>query len=256
MSLQKYDKLKQIYKLLPENVVVPSGWLVEQGCSRQLIYKYIKGGILKRVGFSSYARVESSITWEGAVIGIQHFAKLPFYVGGLTALNLWGFAHYLPLGNVDEIALYGEKNPPAWIKNLKIKQHLVFYKKPWFDLIGLKPYPTKIRDMDILVSSPERALFEMLYLVEKEGVTFNYATELFESLTSLRPSLLNELLKKCESVKVKRLFLYLSDRYRHPWINYIDKKDVDIGTGKMQIVKNGRFDKKYLITVPKEFDAS
>ena len=255
MSLQKYEKLKQLYKLLPEGVVVPSSWLVEQGYSRQLIYKYVNNGILKKIGFGSYARAESPVIWEGEVLGIQHFAKLPFYVGGLTALGLWGFAHYLPLGNLNEITLYGEKNPPAWIKSLKIAQRLVFYKKPWFGSIGLKPYPTNIRNLDILVSSPERALLEMLYLVEKNGVTFGYAAELFENLTSLRPSLLNELLIKCESLKVKRLFLYLSSIYLHPWTKHINR-DIDIGTGKMQIVKNGRFDKNYLITVPKEFHAA
>jgi hypothetical protein len=56
----------------------------------------------------------------------------------------------------------------------------------------------------------------------------------------------------CENVKVKRLFLHLSDRYEHLWVKYLKKEDIDIGTGKMQIVKNGKFDKKYLITVPKE----
>jgi hypothetical protein len=254
MSLQKYDKVKQLYKLLPEGVIIPGSWLVEQDYSRQLINKYVKSGILKKIGFSSYARVESPVKWEGVIIGIQKFAKLSFYVGGITALELWGFAHYLPLGNSHTITIYGKKSPPAWIKKIEVDRNQVFYKKPWFEMYGLKPYFTNIRDFEILISSPERALLEMLYLVEKDGITFKYAAEIFENLTSLRPSLLNKLLLKCKSIKVKRLFFYLSDMYNYPWTKYIDK-NIDIGTGKMQIVKNGKLDNKYLITVPKDFYA-
>ena len=252
MGLQKYDKLKRLNILLPENVLVPSSWLREQDYSTQLVSKYVKSGILKQVGRGAYVRSESDISWEGVLVGVQKFAGLPIYVGGLGALNLQGFAHYLPLGNVQKMTLYGEKNPPAWLKNITLPVEFRFHKKPWFGTLGLKAYPSGIRDYDIDISSPERAILELLYLVGKEGVTYEFAAEIFENLTSLRPFVLNTLLIACENNKVKRLFLHLSDRYEHPWAKYLKTENIDIGTGKMQIVKNGKFDKKYLITVPRE----
>ena len=251
MGLQKYDKLKLLYRSLPEKVAVPSSWLRVEGYSTQLVSKYIKQGVLQQLGRGVYAKSEASPVWEGIVVGVQHFANLSVYVGGLSALNLQGFAHYLPLSQQQRITLYSEKNPPAWLKNISLSFQFAFYKKPWFGDLGLKTYPSGIRDYDIQISSPERAILELLYLVERDGVTFEFAAEIFENLTSLRPALLNTLLQACESVKVKRLFLYFSEYYNHRWSKYIEKDTIEIGSGKMQIVKNGMLDKTYLITVPR-----
>jgi len=78
-------------------------------------------------------------------------------------------------------------------------------------------------------------------------------SEIFEGLTTLRPNIVNALLLKCDSKKVKRLFLFFMENYNHQWTNFVNKENVDIGAGKMQIVKEGAFDKKYLITIPKSF---
>ncbi len=252
MSLQKYDKLKLLYRSLPEKVAVPSSWLRSEGYSTQLVSKYVKQGVLRKLGRGLYTRKEADPDWEGVLVGVQRFAGLPVYVGGLSALNLQGFAHYLPLSRQQRITLYSEKNPPAWLKNVSPDFQLEFYKKPWFGDLGLKDYPSGIRDYNIQISSPERGILELLYLVEKEGVTFTFAAEVFENLTSLRPTLLNALLQTCKSVKVKRLFLYFSEHFNHRWSKYIEKDAIEIGTGKMQIVKNGILDKRYLITVSRE----
>lgn len=50
---------------------------------------------------------------------------------------------------------------------------------------------------------------EMLYLVPKVH-SFEEADLIMESLSTLRGDLLQKLLEKCNSVKVKRMFLYLS----------------------------------------------
>lgn len=41
--------------------------------------------------------------------------------------------------------------------------------------------------------------------------------ELMEGLNNLRPNQVQDLLEKCESVKVKRLFLYLAEKAGHEW---------------------------------------
>jgi hypothetical protein len=39
-----------------------------------------------------------------------------------------------------------------------------------------------------------------------------------EGLNTLRPDLVQELLEKCSSVKVKRLFMHLAEQFQHPWL--------------------------------------
>ena len=72
-----------------------------------------------------------------------------------------------------------------------------------------------------------------------------------EGLTGLRPKLMQELLAACSSVKAKRLFLFLADICRHAWSEKLDVLILDLGKGKRSIVKGGRLDIRYQITVPK-----
>lgn len=255
MSLHNDIKLKQLYDLLPEGVVAPATWFTKHHYSRQLLYKYAQNGWLTKIGQGLFIRDINGIKWQGVVLGLQKLANLPFHIGGITALNLQGFAHYLPLGGEQQIFLYGTSNPPQWIKNLTKAEQLYFLKKPSFGSSYLKTLPTATRDWSLSISTPERALLEMLYLVEKEGITFEFVAEIFQGLTTLRPNVLNELLLECNNIRIRRLFLFLATYFNHAWFKYIKVDEIYIGKGRMQIVKNGVFEKNYLITVPKEYSA-
>lgn len=254
MSLLIDNKLKKLSLLLPEGVIAPSAWLSKQGYSSQLVYKYVQNGWLKKAGHGAFSKPESRVEWKGTVLALQRLSNLSFHVGGISALNLQGYAHYLPMGNEKQLYIYGSDTPPAWIRHIQLSQTMLFLKKPYFGESGLKKIPSGIRDWKLIISTPERAIMEVLYLVEKEGITFQYAAELFEGLSTLRPGLVSELLKLCDSIKVKRLFLFLSRYYNHPWYEYLTIEGIDLGKGKLQIVKDGVFDKNFLITVPKEFN--
>ncbi len=252
MSLEKELKLKQLHQLLPEGVVAPSSWFTANGYSSQLVYKYVKSGWLTKLGNGACIRSASIYEWQGAVLGLQKLAKLPFHVGGLSALNLLGYAHYLPMGREKSISLYGNKRPPAWIRQIE-SLSFTFYKKPLFGELGLKKQDTSIRNWQITISSPERAIFELLHLVKDKGITFLFVAEIFEGLTTLSPRVSNELLRHCGNRKVKRLFLFFANYYNFTWTKHISK-DIDMGAGKLQVVKDGSYNKTYMITVPKEFN--
>jgi hypothetical protein len=66
---------------------------------------------------------------------------------------------------------------------------------------------------------------------------------------------LQRLLAGCHSVKVKRLFFYFADRHSHAWLKRLDRKAVDLGEGKRMLVRGGKLDKTYQITVPGDLDA-
>jgi len=99
--------------LLPEGVVAPSSWFATNDYSSQLVYKYVKNEWLTKLGNGAYIRPASILKWQEAVLGLQKLTELPFHVGGLSALNILGYAHYLPIGGEKTITLYGEKTPPT-----------------------------------------------------------------------------------------------------------------------------------------------
>jgi hypothetical protein len=73
-----------------------------------------------------------------------------------------------------------------------------------------------------------------------------------EGLRTLSPRRLDVLLQDCRSIKVKRLFFWFADRHSPPWLSQIDRKAVDLGSGKRMLVKGGRLDATYQITVPED----
>jgi hypothetical protein len=75
-----------------------------------------------------------------------------------------------------------------------------------------------------------------------------------EGLNNLPPKQVQALLEDCQSVKVKRLFLYMAEKANHSWFKQLDLSKLDLGSGKRSIVKSGVLIDKYGITVPKELE--
>jgi hypothetical protein len=92
-------------------------------------------------------------------------------------------------------------------------------------------------------------MFETLFLTPRY-TTFENAAYFMEGLSTLRPDLVTELLKACQSIKVKRSFLYLAEQGNHSWFQRLNLSKVDLGKGKRVVVPGGKFDRKYQITVP------
>ncbi len=92
---------------------------------------------------------------------------------------------------------------------------------------------------------------ECLYLTPKKQELIE-CYELIEGLNNLRPQQVQVLLEACTSVKVKRLFLFLSEKANHSWFEYLDISKLDLSAGKRSIVTNGVLNTKYQTTVSKE----
>ena len=73
--------------------------------------------------------------------------------------------------------------------------------------------------------------------------------EIVGGLASLRVDLMQALLEGCSSVKVKRLFLYCARESGHSWYSALDRGRIDLGVGKRELVKGGKLDKEFLLTV-------
>lgn len=258
MSLQNDIGIKQLTRLLPEGVAAPAAWLAAKGYSRQLVRKYVLSGWLTSLGHGAYARSGQPVGWEGVLLGLQRLGNAACHVGGLSALNRQGLAHFLPLGGEQNIRVISVHRPPAWARAVNLIPALIFETRRLFTdqarETGIVPLQTGIRDWTLDMAGAERAVMEMLNNV-RDNASFEHAANLFEGLTVLRPSLANDLLAACRSIKVKRLFLFLAVHFDYPWAKRLDTSGLDLGSGNRQVVKGGRLDKKFLITVPERFGA-
>ena len=114
--------------------------------------------------------------------------------------------------------------------------------------IAPKKVPDSLDEVDLEVATLEQAAFEMMYLVPKRQA-YEEAFQVMESLTSLRPQVVQQLLKGCTSVKTKRLFMHAAERANHSWLKHLDPSKVDFGSGRRTIHAGGRLDKKYDLVV-------
>ena len=243
-------KLNQRLRLAPPGAVLTIPWLRGQGISSRLADYYARSGWLHRIGDGAFTVLDAQPSWLGAVFGLQETVGT-VHPGGRTALELAGLAHFLPLGSDYPLHLFSRAQDrlPSWFRRLpwSARVHQVRSNFLPFDL-GLQEY--REEGLGVIVSTPERAALEFLQHLTLDVAGYDYANLVFEGLGTLRPSLVQQLLEACRSIRVKRLFLHLAEKQAHAWFGQLDLTRVGLGTGKRMLIPGGRLDPKYLITVP------
>jgi len=251
MTTNAPTKINQLLASQPGGVVLLSFWLAEQGYSLDLQKAYRRSRWLESIGTGAMIRTGDAVSYEGAIYALQKQNGLPIHPGGRTALVLLGKAHYLPLSE-REVTVFGEDQArlPVWF--LKRDWGVtVDYHQSSFLPSGIGMTEIEVKNYFISISGAARALMECLYLApEKMALVECY--ELMEGLNNLKPVQVQRLLEECNSIKVKRLFLYMAKKANHSWLEFVQLSKVDLGSGKRSIVKNGVYIDSYQITVPKE----
>src|SRR6266404_5876125 len=209
MASGKSSKINQLLKKWPAGAVATLRWLEQQSVYQQLVHEYEKTSWVQRIGQGAYIKSADKVEWPGGLFALQDQLRLPIHAGGKTALQMQGYAHFLPLGKGATVSLFGlpDTKLPAWFKRYRWGVKLRYTAT---NLFTAEP-PTgltadNLGSFSVRVSTPERAMMEMLYFVPKEE-TYEEAKLLMEGLTTLRPSLVQTLLEHCASVKTKRLFM-------------------------------------------------
>jgi len=252
MTSRNRNKLNQLLNSWPRGSVASYAWLDQLEISRQLVDQYRKKWV-HSIGRGAIVRNGDKVAWAGGLFAIQKQLKLNIHAGARTALTFAGRAHYLRFGS-ENIFLFGSIGTrlPTWFKQHDWGDRIVFVATNLFPAeLKLGLLEKEQGDFTIQISSPERAILETLYQIGRNQ-GFDEAVKIFQGLTTLRSDVLQTLLESCASIKVKRLFLYLAEKINYAWFAKLDPSKIDLGTGKRSIVPNGRLDKKYLITVPKE----
>ena len=252
MSSSQQNKLNRLLQEIPRHSVVTSRCLEELDISPQLARKYVQNGWLIKIGSGAFARVGDNPDWRGGLYAIQFQLGMSVHVGAVSALELQGRAHFLPVGQSNTVVLLSDKaeNLPAWFKQYPWKVKISHSSLSLFNRLPEQAStPLVDGDFSILVSAPERAVLEEMYRVHNNN-DIEYSLLLMEGLATLRPKLVQTLLEHCVSVKAKRLFLWAAETVGHSWFDEMDLGEVELGTGKRQLYKGGKMSSKYLITVP------
>ena len=253
MASENGSKINQLLKKWPSGTVAVPRWLEKQGAYQQLVHEYEKASWLHRLGQGAYAKSSDKVEWTGGLFALQEQLGLSVHAGAKTALQMQGYAHFLPLGKGATVSLFGlpDTKLPVWFTQYRWGIRIRYTTT---NLLAGDPAVGLTRQgmgqFSVRVSAPERAMMEVLYFVPREE-SYEEAKLLMEGLTTLRPRLVQTLLENCASVKVKRLFMVLAEGCGHAWIKKLDLSKVNFGKGKRMIVKGGQFESRYKVCVPK-----
>ena len=247
------NKLNKLLQDIPKGAVILSSWLTSKGYSHSLQHRYLKSHWLESIGSGAFKRENDEITVFGALHALQFQSNKYIHLGGISALGLLGFAHYIKMSekSYSFYAQTGFKLPEWFKKNEEWKGHQLFCSSFLPPQLGIIDY--NLGNFKIKISTPLRALMECLEIAPK-----NFDLEevylIMEGLTSLNPMEIQKLLESCTSIKVKRLFLYYSEVSNHTWFKYLNIDKINLGAGKRSMVKDGIYNEKYMITVPQKIN--
>ncbi len=245
-------KINSLIQSLPRGSVLLPSWLLTQGYSYELQQVYRKSGWLKSIGKGAMLKSGDSLVLTGALSALQNIESINIHIGGRSALELQGLAHYLQINNPETtLFVNGRTKLPFWFTNnywnIKTKLfRLSLLNDETFGMID-----SQDGELTMKISNPTRAIMECLALCP-DKFPLSESFELMEGLASLRPVKVQELLENCNSLKVKRLFLHFAEKINHTWFKHLDISRINLGSGNRSLVESGILVSKYKLVLPKE----
>lgn len=252
MSVSKEKKINQMLLSGQKNGLLFASWLIEQGYSKQLLSKYRSSAWLSSLCKGVMYRTGDKLSAFGALQSFNNQLGKRFHIAAHSALELWGFNHYVPMGKPLLMVSTGSSDKmPRWMKFDVFDREFKFFKTEVFiyEQITTLTY----LDWNLLTSSPEQAFMECLLLAPRQ---YDYMDLFYimEQLTTLRSNIVQSLLETTKHYKMKRLFLYMAEKAGHYWYEELDLTKIELGTHKLQLVKSGVYISKYKMVVPKELN--
>jgi hypothetical protein len=242
-------KINSLVQSLPRGSVLLPSWLLSQGYSYELQQCYRSGGWLLSIGKGAMIKSGDPLILAGALATLQNVENKNIHIGGRSALELHGVAHYLQINSYEVTLFFSDRAKlPFWFSRndwgIKIAIHnLSLFEN---EKVGLVDY--KDGELSMKISNSARALMECLALCP-DKFSLKESLEIMENLPSLRPTVVQKLLESCKSVKVKRLFLYLAETVNHNWFKYLNTEKICLGSGNRTLGEGGRFVSKYKLNI-------
>ena len=252
------SKLNWLLNNTSSGSIILQSWLTKNGIQPSLAQKYTQSKWLIKLRSGVYVRPGRDPEWQDALLCLVDQLNVSTHLAGLTSLQYQGKSHYLQIKN--ETIWLSVKNKALIPKWFKAFPEFISNEHQWKFVTNNKLETTKesdtitldIKGVTLKGSNPELAAYEVLEAIPKL-ISFEHAAELFQGLVSLSPKKVESILKRSNSVKSNRLYLFLAHYYNHPWAKRLDESAINLGSGKRQVVQGGKLDKRYQITVPEHF---
>lgn len=251
MSIEPRNKIDQLLRMGTKNGLYFSEWLKKNGYSDQLVSKYRQSGWLTSLAKGVMYRTGDRLSAYAALSCYNRQLDKDLRVAAHSALEIFGFNHYVPIGKPVLMVAHSGGSVPEWLTSDSFDRTIQPFETNMFTTVQTSN--VRIEESDLPVSSPEQAFMECL-LLAPDRYSYMDLYYIMEQLTSLRPGTVQLLLETVRNQRVKRMFLYMAEKAGHYWFEMLDKEKIDIGTSKLQTVKNGVYVSKYKITVPKELN--
>ncbi|WP_315548774.1 type IV toxin-antitoxin system AbiEi family antitoxin domain-containing protein [Prevotella koreensis] len=245
-------KIQQIIGAVPHDSVLFGSWLSSQGLDARGQYSYMKSGWLDRISKGVYKIHGSTPTLMATVSSYNMQLGKSCIVGAYTALEFRGYSHYLSMGKPLAYLFTDKTNKlPSWLLKEEWDMTIKYMTTSFLgnELLGVETMTNN--QHELLVSSPERAILECLNLPDASYSLLDIYY-IMESMTTLRPKLVQTLLESCTSQKVKRLFLYMAEKAGHSWFMALKPDNINLGTSRFMVTPTGKFINKYNMTISKE----
>lgn len=244
-------------KSLKPGYLVNRKVLYSYGLTRPDVDYYVRSGFLSSFARGLYHRKSDySLTWQEVVASLADLGY-EAHVGGASVVRDAGLEHFVSVSNsATSISLYSAESLPKWLSDTPIQEILTATKQSWLMKLPGSVYRTQSFgqwNRELKYATLELALLEQLVDAKLESDIVAIDRQL-EGMANLSPTRLNELLKLCPNVKAKRLCGWLLERHDHAWIKRIDWNTVDLGKGKRSIIKGGRYNDQWQITVPRKME--
>lgn len=248
-------KIQHLLESHPNLGVVFGEWLTQQGIDQKGQYSYTKSGWLIRLSRGVYSIQNPQPTLLHTISAYNIQLGKSCVVGAYSALEMRGYSHYLSMGK-PKAYLFTDKNNklPVWMLQREWDMTLKYTTTSFLGDDNKGGEQMVVGGLPLLVSSPERAILECLHLPEAASSLLDIYY-IMESLTTLRPKLVQELLEACTSQKVRRLFLYMAEKAGHPWYRALHLDDISLGEWRCMVVPKGKYIAKYNMTIPSELES-
>jgi hypothetical protein len=226
----KGRKLNSLYARVAPGTPLSSNDLAALGISADLTVYYVRAGWLERLARGVYCRPNDPPALQPSIVLLQRNLE-GLHISGKSALE-WHrapdkIAQHSPL----HLSGWQAGHLPAWFTArfpAEYHRNRLFEERPD---APLHVYPFENRKDAPLLSTPERALLEMLSEVGLRRL-LQEARELVRSSETLRGDIMLDLLKHCASVKTVRLCLQLGREFQQPWIGMLDAAQLPTGSDR------------------------
>jgi len=249
------QKIQKINLMLSNGEPLLASYLKEKGFSSQLLSRYVKSGWLEMHYKGVYVKPKTHITLGGLLNTLITQKNMLMHISGIDALRLFGYFEQMHFAN-KSVLVYASKRIflPKWVKECE-KHEKISVKLVCSNLFPDEMFTNKIEydGFGIPASIPERAVFEALNEVKTSDEYFDFL-KVFEMIANLKSDYLETLMTKCNSIKVKRMFLYVSHLMDKPYFEKLKLNKYELGTGVRTLFtaeSKLEYDARYKIMVPK-----